>query len=148
VRQNATPEPECDDDAAPELTPAQVVALAALAGGGSVSDAADAAGLHRSTCYRWLDSDPGFLAELHRLQHEARARLAAQVAELHVVALQTVRNILEGTEAPAAVRLRAALAVLGRAGVLEPEPEPGPVNADDIRASWGARATVRKLYRD
>jgi AcrR family transcriptional regulator len=148
VQQIATPECDTDTDAATELTAAQIVALAAIAGGGSVSDAAAAAGMHRATIYRWLDDDAGFLAELNRLQHEARARLAAQVAELHVVALQTVRNILEGTEAPAAVRLRAALAVLGRAGVLEPEPEPGPVNADDIRASWGARATVRKLYRD
>jgi AcrR family transcriptional regulator len=149
VRQNATPEPECDDDAAPELTPAQVVALAALAGGGSVSDAADAAGVHRATVYRWLDDDAGFIAELNRFRSEQRARLSAQVHELGNLAIGFVRGVLDGTETlvPKALRLRAALAVLGRAGVLEPEPAPGPTHPDDIRAEWGGRATVRRLYR-
>jgi hypothetical protein len=143
VRQNATAEPECDDDDVVDLTPAQVVALAALAGGGSVSDAAAAAGLHRSTCYRWLDSDPVFISE-------QRARLAAQVNELTDLAVGFVRGVLDGTETlvPKALRLRAALAVLGRAGVLEPEPAPGPTHPDDIRAEWGGRATVRRLYSD
>jgi hypothetical protein len=150
VRQNATAEPECDDDDVVDLTPAQVVALAALAGGGSVSDAAAAAGLHRSTCYRWLDSDPVFISELNRLKSEQRARLAAQVNELTDLAVGFVRGVLDGTETlvPKALRLRAALAVLGRAGVLEPEPAPGPTHPDDIRAEWGGRATVRRLYSD
>jgi AcrR family transcriptional regulator len=146
MRQIATP--ECDDDVVVDLTPAQVVALAALAGGGSVSDAADAAGVHRATLYRWLDSDPVFVAERNRLQAEQRARINAQVGDLVGISLDFIRDIITGEKLVApALRVKAALAVLQRAGALEPDPVPGPTDPDDVRVEWGPRATVRKLYR-
>lgn len=150
MRQIETPECDTDTDAATELTAAQVVALAAIAGGGSVSDAAAAAGVHRATVYRWLDSDPVFVAERNRLQAEQRARLNAQVNELTDLAIGFIRGVLDDSEllVPQALRLRAALAVLGRSGVLEPEPEPGPVHPADVQVDWGSRATVRRLYSD
>jgi AcrR family transcriptional regulator len=141
VRHDATPETEPPS----KLTPAQITALAALAGGGNVSVAADAAGVHRASIYRWLDDDAEFLAELNRLKAEQRAALAAQVGELTAQALEVVRGVLTDPAVPAAVRLKAAMAVLERAGALEPAPAPGPVHPGDIKADRMNRSLIRRL---
>lgn len=47
-------------------------------------------------------------------------------------AVSTIRDMLTGTDVPAGVRLKAALAVLQSAGTLEPE-EIGETDADVIR---------------
>lgn len=46
----------------PDLQPAQFHALACLAGGSSVTDAAEGAGVDRTTVHRWLREDVVFQA--------------------------------------------------------------------------------------
>jgi hypothetical protein len=104
-----------------ELTPRQVEVIRALARGASVSDATQRANVDRSTFYLWLRSDATFQAELNRAKQEHVDSLRAQMRGLADTAISTVRAMLTGTEIPAGIRLKAALAVLQSIGTLEPE---------------------------
>jgi hypothetical protein len=67
------------------------------------------------------------------------------VGELTAQALEVVRGVLTDPAVPAAVRLKAAMAVLERAGALEPAPAPGPVHPGDIKADRMNRSLIRRL---
>src|SRR3954467_9423926 len=108
-------------EAAPALDPRAALAVAALSGGSSVTDAARAAGVDRSTVYRWLDQSPEFVAELNRYRREQRDALRHELRGLAADAVKAMRALL-APDAPPAVRLRAALAVLQAVGADTPEP--------------------------
>jgi AcrR family transcriptional regulator len=97
-----------------ELSPVQAKVVLALAQGHTTTQAAQAAGIHRSTVYEWLKNDPGFAAALRQSRREYVRTLRDQMKELSSIALRTLRSLLEDPETPAPVRLRAALAVLER----------------------------------
>ena len=64
-----------------EFTNPQELALSALLLGRSVAEAADTAGVDRSTMHRWK-KDPRFEAELNRLRADARAVLTANIERI------------------------------------------------------------------
>jgi hypothetical protein len=72
--QNATP-----IDA---LSPSQETVLAVLLAGKSVTDAATAAGVDRTTVHRWLKEDLGFPAAFNRARRELREALTARLMAL------------------------------------------------------------------
>ncbi len=110
------------------LSPAQTQVIAALASGETVTGAARAAGVHRSTVHNWL-ADPAFSTEFDRIREDAAARIAEEIAALERLALTTLRSILEDPKASPSVRLRAALAVLNRK---PPVPHAAPVREEPV----------------
>jgi hypothetical protein len=97
-----------------DLTPVQAQVVAALAAGTTVIRAAAAAGVHRTTIHNWLRSSKEFRDAVEQARGHYDALIADRLNELSTVALDTLRQLLTSPETPPAVRLRAALAVLGR----------------------------------
>lgn len=138
--QNATPfkkSPGSDD-----LQPDQLKAIAALASGASVIDAAAQAGVDRSTLYRWKEI-PEFAAELNRTRAEQADAIRGELRALAGTAVKTIRTILDDPTTAPGVRLRASLAVLETLKALEPE-SIGPTDAATIRD----HLLDQKLFKD
>jgi hypothetical protein len=112
---------EASEAEAVELNLAQCRAVAALAGGATITAAAEAAGVSRQTLYAWLVGAPGFVAELNRARAEARDAIRREVRALATSAVATMRWLIESPDSPPAIRLRAAQAVLTAVGADRPE---------------------------
>ncbi len=97
-----------------ELSPAQAQVVDALAEGASISCAARRADIHRTTIHHWLRTNAAFKEAAQNAQAEYTAALTDDMRELSTLALKTLRNLLERSDTPPAVKLRAALAVLKR----------------------------------
>jgi len=116
-----------------ELAPQQAEVITALARGATVTDATKKANIDRTTYYLWLRSDATFQAELNRAKQEQMDAMRAQLRGLADMAVSTVRETLTGTDVPAGVRLKAALAVLQSIGTMEPE-EIGKTDPQEIES--------------
>ena len=88
------------------LNARQNKALAALLRGASITKAAAAAGVHRNTLGRWLNSD-AFQAELDKGLAIAVDELVAQWATVARIGPQTVAAILQDKNATHTAKLRA-----------------------------------------
>ena len=66
---------EVVSDDAGELDPRAALAAAMPGGGASMAEAARAAGVGRSTLYRWADTDPHFVAEWNCQRQEYSAAI-------------------------------------------------------------------------
>ncbi|MEK7405120.1 MAG: hypothetical protein AAB225_08430, partial [Acidobacteriota bacterium] len=95
---------------AESLSPQQAQVVTVLAQGRTVTSAAAAAGVHRTTIHHWLRTSPDFKAAVARAKRLYAAALADELTELSATALKTVRALLEAPETHPAVRLKAALA--------------------------------------
>jgi hypothetical protein len=120
-------------DSTVALGPEQTAVIMALMAGATVTDATRQANVDRTTFYLWLKSDSGFQAELNRAKREQMDAMRAQLQSLADTAVSAVREMLNGPDVPAGVRLKAALAVLQSVGTLEPEPI-GKVDPQKIEA--------------
>jgi hypothetical protein len=96
------------------LSPAQARAAITLAHGGTVTAAADAAAVHRSTIYNWYESDTNFQCAVKEIFDERNRRLLDQMRELDALALVRLHRILADDDASPSIHLRAAMAVLNR----------------------------------
>ena len=101
-------------DAVGALSLDQAKAAMALARGGTVSAAADAIGVHRSSIYNWFKSDPNFKQAIDQIRRDRNESLVDEMRELESLALARLRRILEDDSVPAGVALRAALTMLNR----------------------------------
>lgn len=117
LQQNSTPS---------TLSSVQAQVIAALTSGSTMTAAAQSAGVHRSTIYNWIQTQSAFCQALKDAGTAVYGRLRDQLHELSDVALRSIRQLLEDPATPPAVRLRAALAVLGRteSGWVLPDPIP------------------------
>jgi len=129
------------------LGPEQTAVIAALMAGATVTDATKQANVDRTTFYLWLKSDASFEAELSRAKREQMDAMRAQLRGLADTAVSTVREMLNGPDVPAGVRLKAALAVLQSIGTLEPEPigkvDPAEIESDTYVDPLNGFATFR-----
>jgi DNA-binding CsgD family transcriptional regulator len=109
----------------PSLTLAQQRVLALMSTGVTASAAARSVGAHRNTVGNWLRSSVfrEALAEARRAQAIAWREQAASLAGQATGAIQA---ILADPQAPAAVRLEAALAIRGRPSVRDAAPASAP----------------------
>jgi AcrR family transcriptional regulator len=96
------------------LSADQTKAALTLAYGGTVTAAAEAIGVHRSSIYNWFKSDPNFKQAVEEIRRDRNERLSDQMRELEALALARLRRLLEDDSVPASVQLRAALAILNR----------------------------------
>ena len=112
------------------LSPLQQQVLAALVSGSSISAAAHATGVHRSTIHIWSRSHVEFRAALAHARQTTAELVQDSLGELTTAAVTTLRDILQNEAHAPSVRLRAALAVIGAASkplpldIEKAEPEP------------------------
>jgi hypothetical protein len=124
----------------------RALALDALAAGDDPRRAADLAGIDEEALRDWLDDDPEFLAELNRARRDRADRLRTEVRSLAADAVATLRALVTGPEVPPAVRLRAALTVLGTVGAMAEETI-GPTTTVGVRAEQSRRHLLESLGR-
>ncbi len=103
--QNSEPSP---------LTAVQAQVVLSLVRGATVTAAAQAAGLHRTTVYHWINTQPAFDAAINQARAEYILTLRDELKTMSSLALATLRSFLETNDTPPGVRLKAALAVLQR----------------------------------
>lgn len=96
-----------------KLSAKQVKALAHYFDTGDVSQATSAAGVNRSTFYRWVNDDPLFQAAMAEAEARALAFLSGRLVSLAKKATDTIESVLDSKTATTAQRLRAADIVLG-----------------------------------
>jgi hypothetical protein len=132
MQQNATPE----TDRACELSPAKATVLEALLAGSTVTEAALAAEVDRSTLYRW-QRDPSFLATYNGRRAEMREAAEAKLQKLQKKALDAVERALDEGDS------RVALTVLRGMGLLDGK-RPTYGSDDPARVAKDRRATARK----
>jgi transposase len=99
-------------DVSDHLTVPQHAVLSLLASGQSVSAAAESAGIHRGTVYRWLSADPNFKAAYTAWRRETLELAAGRLAKLSDDAVGVVAQALQSLDA------RTAVAVLRGLGLL------------------------------
>lgn len=86
-------------------------AVSALAAGSTVPEAAAAAGVGYRTVARWR-ADPAFVAEVNAERRTMLDQAAGRLAGRMTAAADVLADIAEDDAHPAAVRVRAAVAVL------------------------------------
>ena len=94
------------------LTAVQQQVLQALVDGQSISAAAQAAGIHRSTIHLWTQKHPDFARALLAARHHRAELVLDELGSLADLALNTFRHILSDEHAPASVRLKAAMEIV------------------------------------
>ena len=82
-----------------ELSPAQCIAMAALDEGATHQEAAEAAGVDRTTVSRWCSKHPAFRAELNQRKQRRAAESAKRVARLTEGALDAVESAIREGDA-------------------------------------------------
>ena len=102
-----------------QLTPAQQRALALLSAGSTATAAAQFVGVHRNTVGNWLRSS-AFRDALIETRRDQDLAWRDQIRSLAGQALGAIQAVLADPQAPAAVRLDAALAVEGRTHAKSP----------------------------
>jgi hypothetical protein len=115
----------------PPLSTVQQCVVNALAAGSTLTDAAEAYGVHRVTIYRWMKTCPPFSAALHRARAEFVLARRDDLHQLSNRALETLLTILDNPKSSPAVLLRTAMFILQRpqlpkTGWSMPEPAPDP----------------------
>ena len=95
------------------LTPAQQRVLALLSAGSTATAAAQFVGVHRNTVGNWLRST-AFRDALIETRRDQDLAWREQARSLAGQALGAIQAVLADPQAPAAVRLEAALAIQGR----------------------------------
>jgi hypothetical protein len=136
------PDPDDDDDddedCEPEpepLTPAQLAAVESLAAGGTVSDAASAAGVERLTVDGWRGDNPSFIAALNARRQDRRDSVQNRLLGLTDKAVAAMEKMLDDESVPAPVRLKVAQIVLDAAGGI---PKAEPIGSCNPRAVQNA----------
>ncbi len=97
----------------PTLPPQQTQALASLLVGQTVTAAADAAGVDRTTVHRWLREDWDFQAALNRARREFRDGLRAHLENVAERAVQAVNEAIEAGDVKVALVVLKGLGLLG-----------------------------------
>lgn len=95
----------------PNLKPRQIQTIAVLVQEGSVTSAATKARVGRKTLYRWMD-DPVFKAAYQAACDRLWSEIGLALQAASTDAVRVLREILNDTEAPKAVRVSAARALV------------------------------------
>ena len=102
------------------LSPQQIAVICALSSGASSTEAAAQAGIHRNTIANWRRNRLPFQYALANAQYDRALLFREKMEEQADNAIETIRQILTDPQAPASVRLRAALAVMATASTPPP----------------------------
>jgi AcrR family transcriptional regulator len=94
------------------LTTIQAQIVKSFASGATLTAAAAAAGVHRSTIYEWLQTHHEFAAAVRQARAAYRSALNDQICELTGLAFTALRSLLEDPYTPPAIRTKIALNIL------------------------------------
>ena len=115
------------------LTPIQEQVLSLIAAGSTATAAAASAGIHRNTVGNWLRSSRAFSRALASVHFNRALYWREQAETLAPAAVDAIRDIMVNFSAPAAVRLKASLAILDKAAApLLPPPTPESVQPESV----------------
>ena len=98
----------------PPLSTVQQCVVNALAAGSTLTDAAEAYGVHRVTIYRWMKTCKHFSTALQRARAEFVLARRDDLHQLSNRALETLLTILDNPKSSPAVLLRTAVFILQR----------------------------------
>lgn len=98
----------------PQLTPAQITVIHALAIGATVTAAAKLADVSRTTVYSWLE-DPHFQEAYGYAHQEYAMTIRDRLQDMAAKALAKLEAVLDNPNASPAVLLKATLAILNQA---------------------------------
>lgn len=119
------------------LTPIQAQVVLALAQGTTITASAAASNLHRTTIYKWLNTQKEFEEAVRQARADYILTLRDELRDLSGTALATLRFLLTDAQTPPAVRMRVALAILERPQFPHPSwslPEyPGSPDEEEFR---------------
>jgi hypothetical protein len=121
-----------------ELGSAQQMALAALRSGQSFARAAEGAGVHRATVFRWVNTDPRFAAAYNAWKGELAASAQVRLLKLADKAVDVVEKALERGNEKVAMKMLRHLAVLRR-------PRVGTTDAEALAVEMDLRERQRDL---
>jgi AcrR family transcriptional regulator len=96
------------------LTPRQSRVANALAKGATITQAAAAAGLHRGTIYKWLNTNKQFQEAVGDARDAYRQALRKELQDLSNTVFATLRSLLTDPKTTLAERQRLAVAYLAR----------------------------------
>ena len=126
------------------LSATRQTVMALMASGSTARAAAAAAGVHRNTIANWLCSSD-FRQALARARYETAVHFREQAESIALDAYVFIRALIADPQAPAAIRLKAALAMIDRAAAPLPEPPAEiPEIVHNIAQSEPAAAPVRE----
>lgn len=118
-----------------ELSPSQETALESLLAGRTLCEAANEAGVNRSTLHRWR-KEPVFMAALNRRRAESREAAEATLERLRTKALEVTEQALDAGDRTV------ALAVLRGLGMLDGK-KPSVGSDDPQRIAKDQESTAR-----
>ena len=139
MSQNAT------DQTARPLSKAQLSALEALLTGSTVTDAAVAAGVARTTVHRWLKDDWVFQAELNRERREIRDAIRSQLLRAAESAVRSVSRAIDEGDLRVAMDVLKGVGLLGSRVQIEIGDDDPAALEEEARVAEGEAASERQL---
>lgn len=119
MAQNGTPQPGKSPDL-PALEASQLTFVEALTAGATMTAAAEAAGVSRTTAHRWLKL-PAVRAEMNGRREEVRNRSRARLLALADDAITTIANAVAAGDVKTSLVVVRSLGLLGEIVVGEVE---------------------------
>ena len=98
------------------MQPKQQRALDLILAGHSVTDIASQVGVRRETVWRWRN-DPSFASEVSVRQAQRRQSIHDELDAGVIESVRMLRGLVADTDAPPGARVRAATALMDRAGL-------------------------------
>jgi hypothetical protein len=98
------------------MQPGQQRALELILAGHSVTDIASQVGVRRETVWRWRQ-DPSFASEVDLRQAQRRQSIHDELDAGVIESVRMLRGPMADTDAPPGARVRAATALMDRAGL-------------------------------
>ena len=98
------------------MQPKQQRALELILAGHSVTDIASQVGVRRETVWRWRQ-DPSFASEVSVRQGQRRQAIHDELDAGVIESVRMLRGLVADTDAPPGARVRAATALMDRAGL-------------------------------
>jgi hypothetical protein len=108
------------------LTPPQRTAIILLTSGHTLVASATAAGVNRTTLYRWLKGDSAFLAAFNAWQKDVIDTARGRILALSDLAVNTVAKAMTKGDASTAMKVLGAIGALDRVA-------PGSTDPDEIK---------------
>jgi hypothetical protein len=131
------PPQETTDPTPSKLKVKQQVAISALLGGASQSAAAEAAGIDRSTLYRWMKRDAEFVAAYNRVKHDHYDAIHARMFEITNQMMDTLENLLKRPFSTTSDRLRMiSVGLQLRKQIMAQRAPDCPTDAKFIENTW------------
>ncbi|GHT01920.1 hypothetical protein AGMMS50276_31070 [Synergistales bacterium] len=121
------------------------VAINALIGGASVTEAAKAAGYSRETLSRLLHGNVFFQAELNKRRAETKNIVMNKLLGLLERVIEGVEGAIKNTETPPGVVLQSGLAVIPKLYSLLSEQGTGSVQAGDLAIEKASKISMNEL---